>query len=396
MSVIVSPLVKPGERLPKSAFYPYLVATTTKAARDHAIERWHLPHWMEDVEIEFAPRRVGASRREVAARRRARRGAHHQRPLLEPGLAPLPVLHEGRRRGLPGQHRHGGRAERARGGDRARIKLHDHPFNRDLVIAEVYEHALPRAVDAQGDARPSSRSIRCRPSDGARSRRADARGQERRARRASALPRIPVGSASMSDASATFVVFNPHSGKGRAAQFVAPVLDALSGTRAARPRPHHRARRRGASRRGGGRTRLLAASWPWAATGPGATSRNGASWASRAEQQATLGLVPGGTGCDLGQVAGHPSRRPGRGHGRIVRAGHTRADRRGTHRGPVLPEHLRVRLRHRGARGLLDGRSTSKGELLYLYCAVRQLGSYPGLRGRDRGRRGEPRASTSC
>ena len=53
MAVIVSPLVKPGERLPKSAFYPYLVATTTKAARDHAIERWHLPHWMEDVEIAF-------------------------------------------------------------------------------------------------------------------------------------------------------------------------------------------------------------------------------------------------------------------------------------------------------------------------------------------------------
>ena len=53
MSVIVAPLVKPGERLPKSAFYPYLVATTTKAARDHAIERWHLPHWMEDVDIGF-------------------------------------------------------------------------------------------------------------------------------------------------------------------------------------------------------------------------------------------------------------------------------------------------------------------------------------------------------
>src|SRR4029453_1887278 len=56
MSVIVAPLVKPGERLPKAAFYPYLVATTTKAARDHAIERWHLPHWMEDVEIGFARR----------------------------------------------------------------------------------------------------------------------------------------------------------------------------------------------------------------------------------------------------------------------------------------------------------------------------------------------------
>src|SRR4030095_3380091 len=54
MSVIVAPLVKPGERLPKAAFYPYLVGTTTKAAREHAIERWHLPHWMEDGDIASA------------------------------------------------------------------------------------------------------------------------------------------------------------------------------------------------------------------------------------------------------------------------------------------------------------------------------------------------------
>ena len=53
MAVIVSPLVKPGERLPKSAMYPYLVATTTKAAREHAIERWHLPHFMADIKLEF-------------------------------------------------------------------------------------------------------------------------------------------------------------------------------------------------------------------------------------------------------------------------------------------------------------------------------------------------------
>ncbi len=70
MSVIVAPLVKPGERLPKSAFYPYQVATTTKAARDHAIERWHLPHWMEDVEMEFVP-----EGRSLTARVKAEGGA---------------------------------------------------------------------------------------------------------------------------------------------------------------------------------------------------------------------------------------------------------------------------------------------------------------------------------
>jgi hypothetical protein len=53
MSVIVVPLVKPGERLPKSAFYPYRVATTTRAAREHAIERWHLPHYMQDIDLNW-------------------------------------------------------------------------------------------------------------------------------------------------------------------------------------------------------------------------------------------------------------------------------------------------------------------------------------------------------
>ena len=112
MSVIVSPLVKPGERLPKSAFYPYLVATTTKAAREHAIERWHLPHWMADVEIEFVP--APGHDRARARGRPARGGDDHQRAPWSPE-PPLPVLHEGRRPRLPGPHHHGGRAERARG-----------------------------------------------------------------------------------------------------------------------------------------------------------------------------------------------------------------------------------------------------------------------------------------
>lgn len=54
-SVAVMPLVKPGERLPKAALFPYVVATTTEASREHAISTWHLPHWMEDVEIDLAP-----------------------------------------------------------------------------------------------------------------------------------------------------------------------------------------------------------------------------------------------------------------------------------------------------------------------------------------------------
>lgn len=54
MSIAVPPLAEAGRELPAASFHPYLVATTTKASRDHAIETWHLPHWMEDVEIDFA------------------------------------------------------------------------------------------------------------------------------------------------------------------------------------------------------------------------------------------------------------------------------------------------------------------------------------------------------
>jgi len=54
MAVIVPPLVEPGKPLPKAAFYPFVVGTSTEASRLHAIERWHLPHYMKDVEINFA------------------------------------------------------------------------------------------------------------------------------------------------------------------------------------------------------------------------------------------------------------------------------------------------------------------------------------------------------
>jgi hypothetical protein len=53
LAVIVPPLVRPGEPMPKSAFYPFMVATSTAAARAHAIERWHLPHYMKDIEVAF-------------------------------------------------------------------------------------------------------------------------------------------------------------------------------------------------------------------------------------------------------------------------------------------------------------------------------------------------------
>jgi hypothetical protein len=53
LAVITPPRVEPGRPLPKAAFYPFMVATSTEAAREHAIGRWHLPHYMKDVDFEF-------------------------------------------------------------------------------------------------------------------------------------------------------------------------------------------------------------------------------------------------------------------------------------------------------------------------------------------------------
>lgn len=53
LSVVTPPRVEPGKPLPQSAFYPFMLATSTRAAREHAIERWHLPHHMKDLDFSF-------------------------------------------------------------------------------------------------------------------------------------------------------------------------------------------------------------------------------------------------------------------------------------------------------------------------------------------------------
>ncbi|MEE8463508.1 MAG: acetoacetate decarboxylase family protein [Gammaproteobacteria bacterium] len=54
MSVIVPPLIRAQAKFPKSAFYPFVVGTSTPESRAHALERWHLPHHMADIEIDFS------------------------------------------------------------------------------------------------------------------------------------------------------------------------------------------------------------------------------------------------------------------------------------------------------------------------------------------------------
>ena len=59
LAVVVPPIVEPGKPLPKAAFFPFMVGTSNEASREHAIERWHLPHYMEDLEITFDGEETG-------------------------------------------------------------------------------------------------------------------------------------------------------------------------------------------------------------------------------------------------------------------------------------------------------------------------------------------------
>jgi len=137
MAVIVSPLLKPGERLPKSAFYPYLVATTTKAAREHAIERWHLPHWMEDVEIVFEPQG-----RKLSARVAADGAPVAELTIGDYSWTPVSHLYQSFMRDGDGSYQanitmEGQQSEHEE--ETGRVRLYDHAFNKDLAIAEVYD-----------------------------------------------------------------------------------------------------------------------------------------------------------------------------------------------------------------------------------------------------------------
>jgi hypothetical protein len=53
LAVITPPMIGVGGQFPRSAFFPFCVGTSTEASRQHAIERWHLPHYMADIEVDF-------------------------------------------------------------------------------------------------------------------------------------------------------------------------------------------------------------------------------------------------------------------------------------------------------------------------------------------------------
>jgi hypothetical protein len=136
-AVIVPPLVNGRGPLPKSAMFPWQVATTTRAAREHAIERWHLPHWMEDVQVDFTR---GEGR--VTARVSADGAPAVEMTVTDYSWEPVSHLYQSFQKDDSGTYLanilfEGEKSEHEEEG--GSVVLHDDAFNKDIVLSEVYD-----------------------------------------------------------------------------------------------------------------------------------------------------------------------------------------------------------------------------------------------------------------
>ncbi len=170
-----------------------------------------------------------------------------------------------------------------------------------------------------------------------------------------------------------FVVFNPRSGKGRGAQFVAPVLQGLgpaSSVEHALTREPGDEARLATEAIGRGFRRIVA-------VGGDGTWSNVGNAILRSGQPVKLGLVPGGTGCDLAKTLGIPPRDV-QACCRIVLAGKTRT----IDVGRIEDKHF-LNIAGFGYDVAVLENSWNvaylEGSALYLYCALRQLRSYRGF-----------------
>ncbi|PYQ20821.1 MAG: hypothetical protein DMF79_09535 [Acidobacteria bacterium] len=170
-----------------------------------------------------------------------------------------------------------------------------------------------------------------------------------------------------------YVVFNPMSGRGRGAQLVSPLLQALAGA----PGLEH-----GLTREPGDEARLTTDALARGfrrivAVGGDGTWSNVGNAILRSGIPARLGLVPGGTGCDLAKSLGIPPRDL-QGCARIVLDGHAKSIDVGK-----IEDRYFLDLAGFGYDVAVIEDSWTVGYLggapLYLYCAIRQLGSFRGF-----------------
>jgi diacylglycerol kinase (ATP) len=173
-----------------------------------------------------------------------------------------------------------------------------------------------------------------------------------------------------------YVVFNPHSGRGRGAALVEPVLAALRRDGDGAMVEHGLTQKAGdeavlareAVRRG---FRTIVA------VGGDGTWSNTAQALIGADTEVRLGLVPGGTGCDFARTLGIPQKDVAA-CAAILRAGHTRL----VDVGRVEDRYFLNIVGFGYDVAVLEDSWTVPwlaGSALYTYCAVKQLGRFPGF-----------------
>ena len=171
-----------------------------------------------------------------------------------------------------------------------------------------------------------------------------------------------------------FVVFNPFSGKGRGASLVQPVLAAFAGAGVVE---------HGLTQKAGDEARLTSEAIGRgfkkivAVGGDGTWSNVGNAIVACAAHDVALGLVAGGTGCDLAKSLGIPARDV-RASARIVREGRTRRIDVGRIEGRCF---LNIAGFGYDIAVIEDSWSVRwlRGDLVYLYCALRQMRRFPGF-----------------
>jgi diacylglycerol kinase (ATP) len=172
-----------------------------------------------------------------------------------------------------------------------------------------------------------------------------------------------------------FLIVNPSSGRGRGASLLEPVLQVL--------RSEGRGVEHAMTEQAGDEACLVEQAinsgfGTIVAVGGDGTWSNVANSILRSGAPVRLGLIPGGTGCDLIKSLGFPDR-DAAACARVVLAGHSRTIDVGRienkyflnvagfgYDTAVIEHSWRVRF--------------LRGELLYLYCALRQIYSFPGFR----------------
>ncbi len=137
LAIVVPPLVKTGDPFPKSAMYPFLLGTSSEESRKHAIERWRLPHYMKNVNVDFEE-----SKGQMRIRVREGDKAVMDYTVTDYKWDPVDQLHQCFTRDEAHRfkvdiHMKGTFTEHEE--ERGTLVLHDHPMCRNLVQDEIAE-----------------------------------------------------------------------------------------------------------------------------------------------------------------------------------------------------------------------------------------------------------------